>query len=274
MKSQVNPERGRRRRRAVFGRGPERETGLRTGRTLFKCLLAGAAVILSLSGAGNPCAAFEGSRGTGVSEHIKGDRPWRRATNSRRRKGNGLLPLPAGPSRPALLGKEAPAAGEGQDVAPRFAQKRGTFVTLTMDGGLRGCIGHILPRETVLEGVKENALNAAFRDPRFPPLSPREWDRVKVEVSILTDPKPLAYDDSADLLEKLRPGVDGVILRKGIHQATFLPPSLGAASSKVRFPDTPLPQGRSGCRWPGRERSSRSPRIRHRPSRSERHLLS
>jgi len=108
-------------------------------------------------------------------------------------------------------------------LSPKFSEKRGTFVTLTIDGGLRGCIGHIIPQETLLEGVKVNAINAAFRDPRFRPLTKEEWNRIKVEVSILTDPKPLAYSGGDDLLAKLRPGIDGVIIRKGLKQATFLP---------------------------------------------------
>ena len=108
-------------------------------------------------------------------------------------------------------------------LSPKFSNRRGTFVTLTMDGCLRGCIGHIIPQETLLEGVKVNAINAAFRDPRFRPLTKEEWGRVEVEVSILTDPKPLAYSDGKDLLAKLRPGIDGVIIKRGFHQATFLP---------------------------------------------------
>ena len=137
-------------------------------------------------------------------------------------EGERLISLARKTIEARLLGREA-MPEEGMEMPSKYADKRGTFVTLTLDGGLRGCIGHIIARETVLEGVKENALNAAFRDPRFPPLSAGEWDRVKVEVSILTDPKPLDYDDASDLLEKLHPGVDGVILRKGMHQATFLP---------------------------------------------------
>ena len=108
-------------------------------------------------------------------------------------------------------------------LSPKFSERRGTFVTLTMDGCLRGCIGHIIPQETLLEGVKANAINAAFRDPRFRPLTKEEWGRIEVEVSILTDPQPLAYSDGDDLLAKLRPGIDGVIIKKGFHQATFLP---------------------------------------------------
>ncbi len=109
------------------------------------------------------------------------------------------------------------------DFSPRFSEKRGTFVTLTMNGNLRGCIGHIIPQETVIDGVRVNATNAAFRDPRFRPLSKNEFGKIKIEVSILTEPRPLFYSDAHDLLNRLRPGVDGVIIRKGYYQATFLP---------------------------------------------------
>ena len=105
----------------------------------------------------------------------------------------------------------------------KFSEPRGTFVTLTIDHNLRGCIGHIIPQETLLEGVKENAINAAFRDPRFRPLGKKEFEQIKIEVSILTEPKPLAYANADDLLKKIHPGVDGLIIKKGYHQATFLP---------------------------------------------------
>ncbi len=111
----------------------------------------------------------------------------------------------------------------GSFTSPRYSEKRGTFVTLTIDGALRGCIGHITPQETVLEGVRVNATNAAFRDPRFRPLSRNEFARVKIEVSILTEPKPLVYSDANDLILQLRSGIDGVIIKKGFNQATFLP---------------------------------------------------
>jgi AmmeMemoRadiSam system protein A len=116
-------------------------------------------------------------------------------------------------------------AGEKADetISPKYRERRGTFVTLTINGGLRGCIGHISPQESVLESVRANAINAAFRDPRFRPLSQEEWAKVKVEVSILTDPQPLAYSDGDDLLRKLRPDIDGVIIKKGYKQSTFLP---------------------------------------------------
>jgi AmmeMemoRadiSam system protein A len=107
--------------------------------------------------------------------------------------------------------------------SPKFQERRGTFVTLTINGGLRGCIGHIIPQESLIEGVRVNAMNAAFRDPRFRPLSQNEFEKIRVEVSILTAPRPLPYTDANDLLGKLRPGTDGLIVRKGYHQATFLP---------------------------------------------------
>lgn len=106
---------------------------------------------------------------------------------------------------------------------PVFQQERGTFVTLHRHGQLRGCIGSIAPVESIAANIRRNAVNAAFGDPRFTPLQKKEFDEVKIEVSILTDPKPLAYVNGADLVAKLRPQIDGVILRDGFSSATFLP---------------------------------------------------
>lgn len=122
----------------------------------------------------------------------------------------------------ALSGKEGPEKGDS-DLPALFDEQRGTFVTLTIGGNLRGCIGHIIPQEALIEGIRINAINAAFKDPRFRPLSKNEWKRVKIEISILTEPKPLSYSDADDLLKKLRAGIDGVIIKKGYHQSTFLP---------------------------------------------------
>jgi len=119
-----------------------------------------------------------------------------------------------------------PAASESLATAlkdSRFQDRRGTFVTLTIDGRLRGCIGNLSPTESILEGIRRNALNAAFQDHRFSPLTDKEFDRTDIEISILTEPQPLEYTDSNDLLQKLRVNVDGVIIRKGDHGATFLP---------------------------------------------------
>jgi AmmeMemoRadiSam system protein A len=107
--------------------------------------------------------------------------------------------------------------------SPKYLERRGTFVTLTVDGALRGCIGHIIPQESLIEGVRINAINAALHDPRFRPLSRNELQKIRIEVSILTEPEPLSFSDANDLSMKLRPGIDGVILKKSFHQATFLP---------------------------------------------------
>ncbi|MBS3758938.1 MAG: AmmeMemoRadiSam system protein B [Desulfobacterales bacterium] len=119
-------------------------------------------------------------------------------------------------------------SGVDEDIPSRlsddiFQSQRGTFVTLTKNDQLRGCIGNLLPDKPITEGVRENAINAAFNDPRFPELSKAELDQVDIEISLLTEPQPLEYKDADDLLSKLRPHIDGVIIRKGMHSSTFLP---------------------------------------------------
>jgi len=104
-----------------------------------------------------------------------------------------------------------------------FTEHRGTFVTLTIDNQLRGCIGNLSAEKSIIEGVKDNAVNAAFHDPRFPPLSKNEFPNVDIEISLLSQPERLEYQDGDDLLEKLRPNIDGVIIRKGPYSSTFLP---------------------------------------------------
>ena len=108
-------------------------------------------------------------------------------------------------------------------VDESFQTHCGTFVTLKIQGQLRGCIGNLTSSESVLDGVKRNAVNAAFHDPRFSSLSAAELERTEIEVSILTEPLPLEYRDWRDLVQKLRVNEDGVIIRKGHTSATFLP---------------------------------------------------
>ena len=104
-----------------------------------------------------------------------------------------------------------------------FEKEQATFVTLYLKGRLRGCIGSLEPRESIWESVKHNAVNAAFRDPRFPVLTREEFKNIKIEVSILTPPAILEYSDHKDLIAKLEPGLDGVIIKKGWASATYLP---------------------------------------------------
>jgi AmmeMemoRadiSam system protein A len=112
---------------------------------------------------------------------------------------------------------------DGAFADDSFNAQRGTFVTLTINNQLRGCIGNLSADKSILEGVKDNAINAAFHDPRFLPLTKNELENIVIEISLLTAPETLEYHDGDDLLEKLRPTIDGVIIRKGFYSATFLP---------------------------------------------------
>jgi AmmeMemoRadiSam system protein B/AmmeMemoRadiSam system protein A len=107
--------------------------------------------------------------------------------------------------------------------APWLAQPGATFVTLMRDAALRGCIGSLQASRPLAMDVAENAIGAAFRDPRFPAMSGEEWSRCRVEVSLLSTPKAVAFADEADLLQQLVPGEDGVILEAEGRRATFLP---------------------------------------------------
>lgn len=122
----------------------------------------------------------------------------------------------------ASLAKDARVARPRQP-AEALREKRGCFVTLHKSGALRGCIGVIEPQQSLMAHVEENALNAAFRDPRFPAVTEKELDAIDIEVSVLSPPRPLRFKDSDDLLRQLQPGVHGVILSQGWRRSTFLP---------------------------------------------------
>ena len=98
-----------------------------------------------------------------------------------------------------------------------------SFVTLTNMGELRGCIGALQAYQPLVLDVQEHAIAAAMEDYRFPPVSREEVPLLEIEISRLTPSYPLEYSNGEDLLNQLRPGVDGVILRNGIQRATFLP---------------------------------------------------
>ncbi|MCP4671287.1 MAG: AmmeMemoRadiSam system protein A [Desulfobacula sp.] len=102
-------------------------------------------------------------------------------------------------------------------------ENRGTFVTLHKNSELRGCIGNIDPVKDIFTGIHDNARHAAFSDTRFTPLSFEELDDTDIEISILTQPETIDYNDYHDLITKLKPGIDGVIIQKGYKNATFLP---------------------------------------------------
>jgi AmmeMemoRadiSam system protein B/AmmeMemoRadiSam system protein A len=124
--------------------------------------------------------------------------------------------------------KESVTAGnlpqvDPASVAAKLTDAKGCFVTLTENGALRGCVGNILPAGPLYRAIMSNAQNAALRDHRFMPVQASELDRIEIEVSVLTEPEPLDFKDSQDLLDRLQPGEDGVILKIGDRMATYLP---------------------------------------------------
>ncbi|MGA2855078.1 MAG: AmmeMemoRadiSam system protein B, partial [Verrucomicrobiota bacterium] len=122
-----------------------------------------------------------------------------------------------------------------KDAPLKLAVTKACFVTLTENGELRGCIGHILPQEALYQAVVDNARNAATRDPRFQPVRPDEVNKIKIEISVLTEPQPLNFNSPEDLLNKLQPGEDGVVLQIGSRGATFLPQVWEQIPDKVEF---------------------------------------
>jgi uncharacterized protein len=130
------------------------------------------------------------------------------------------------------LARDSIQAGVNQQLVPQIDRKDCTplllasgasFVTLTIHGQLRGCIGALEAYQPLVYDVQEHALAAALDDYRFYPLSPQEIPLIHIEISRLTQPVPLEYSNAADLLTKLRVGIDGVILFEERRRATFLP---------------------------------------------------
>jgi len=135
-----------------------------------------------------------------------------------REAGQVLLPL----ARAAIAG-ELGIARATPDELPWLRRQGASFITLTEGGRLRGCIGTLRPHRALGEDVRGNAVAAAFRDPRFKPLTAGELDAVSLEVSVLSTLETLAFSDEQDALRQLRPGIDGIVLEYGHHSSTFLP---------------------------------------------------
>lgn len=102
-------------------------------------------------------------------------------------------------------------------------EKRATFVTLTIGGRLRGCIGMLEACRPLAEDVAANAMAAAFDDPRFPPLTKKEFEKLEIHISVLSPPEEMHFTSEEDVLRQIRPGIDGLILQDGFHRGTFLP---------------------------------------------------
>jgi AmmeMemoRadiSam system protein B/AmmeMemoRadiSam system protein A len=186
-------------------------------------------VLLHYSNSGDTCGNRAGVVGYAAIAFF-GDQPMQKKNESSQqlseKQGQVLVKL-ARQTIMEKLGCEVPET-EAESVESALADECyqshcGTFVTLKIDGQLRGCIGNLTATEPLSEGVRQNAINAAFHDPRFSPLTEKELDQIDIEVSILTEPQSLGYSDSTDLLSKLRVNVDGLIVRKGYSSATFLP---------------------------------------------------
>lgn len=102
-------------------------------------------------------------------------------------------------------------------------QPAACFVTLTSHGALRGCIGSLEARQPLVEDVAYNAFAAAFRDPRFPPLTNCELHKLELHISVLNSPQPMCFTSEDDLLTQLKPGVDGLVIEDQGCRGTFLP---------------------------------------------------
>jgi AmmeMemoRadiSam system protein A len=112
---------------------------------------------------------------------------------------------------------------ELEEFEQPLREQRACFVTLHRNRNLRGCIGHLEAVQPLIRDVAENAFAAAFKDPRFAPLKEDEMEGLDIHISILTLPRPLPFSTEQDLLSRLRPGIDGLILEDGAHRGTFLP---------------------------------------------------
>jgi AmmeMemoRadiSam system protein A len=142
------------------------------------------------------------------------------------------------------LAREALVEGvQGKSLEPldlgslpaQLTQLGATFVTLTADRELRGCIGSLEAVRPLAEDVRVHAVAAALDDYRFPPVQVHEVEQLTVEISRLTAPQHIDAQDAEELLSKIRPGIDGVILKKGIRRATFLPQVWEKVPEKENF---------------------------------------
>jgi hypothetical protein len=121
------------------------------------------------------------------------------------------------------LARGAPLEPDLDDVSAPLQAHRAAFVTLRLAGELRGCIGTLEAHRPLAVDVAHNAFGAAFRDPRFRPLAPNERPGLELKIEVLTLPEPLAFSSEADLLARLEPGVDGLLLEAAGRKGTFLP---------------------------------------------------
>lgn len=118
--------------------------------------------------------------------------------------------------------RHTPAPAGATPLDPRFSEPGATFVTLTIKGMLRGCIGSPQAHLPLAEDVQENAIRAATMDPRFPPVTTSDLDSIDIEVSVLTPPRPLDCPP-VERPQRVRPGVDGLLLVASYARGLLLP---------------------------------------------------
>ena len=121
------------------------------------------------------------------------------------------------------LEQQHPLEVNVSEYSEALQKEQATFVTLNIGDNLRGCIGTLSPHQALVESVAYNAYAAAFQDPRFPALSPQEYEQLKYHLSILSDTSPMQFDSEQSLLTQIRPGIDGLVLKDKNRQGTFLP---------------------------------------------------
>jgi AmmeMemoRadiSam system protein A len=133
------------------------------------------------------------------------------------------------------LGRSIASPPDARRQPQPLAEHRASFVTLTLDGALRGCCGTLEPARPLLLDVWHNAQASAFHDPRFPPLTLAEWRNIELEVSVLTPCERVVVADEQDLLLRLEPGRDGLVLAWQGMRATFLPKVWDQVSGAQEF---------------------------------------
>ena len=110
-----------------------------------------------------------------------------------------------------------------EDYDPQLLEYGACFVTLQINHELRGCIGSLEAYRPLAEDVADNAFSAAFRDPRFPRLVDSEYEHLQYHISVLDKPRPMTFTSEQDLLQQIRPGIDGLVMHDNFNKGTFLP---------------------------------------------------
>jgi AmmeMemoRadiSam system protein A len=127
------------------------------------------------------------------------------------------------------------APPEFKPLTPTLEQHRSCFITRTTAGELRGCIGSLIADVSLAKAVLNNVASAALCDPRFPPVEPVEVAEIQIEISVMSEPRALKVDSAEELLSRLRPGLDGVLLKMEGRLGTFLPQVWADLPDKVQF---------------------------------------